>query len=64
MELSNTSPQAIELDPSCSGQGHSNRPGAGPGYKNTEPGSIITVLRVPFKVCLLRSADAKYGKVV
>ena len=29
MELPNTSPQAIEPNPSCWGQGHSNRPDIG-----------------------------------
>ena len=32
--------------------------------QNTEPGSIFTVLRVPFVICLFRGADAKSGKVV
>ena len=47
MELPNTSPQAIELNPSCSGQAHFNRPDTGPGYKNTEPRFILAILRVP-----------------
>ena len=37
MELPNTSPQAAELNPSCLGQAHPNRPGTGPGHKNMEP---------------------------
>ena len=64
MELPNTSPQAIELNPSCSGQAHFNRPGTGPEYENTEPGRSFAVFRVPFMGCPLRSADAKSGKVV
>ena len=56
VESPNTSPQAAKLNPSCSGQAHVNRPGTGPGYKNTEPGSILTVQRIPFMVCPLRSA--------
>ena len=44
-------------------QAHPNRPGTGPGYKNTEPESILTVLRIPFIVCPLRREDAKSGKV-
>ena len=36
----------------------------GPGYENTEPGCILTILRVPSIVCPLRSADGKFGKVV
>ena len=47
MESPNTSPQAVELDPSGSGQAHSNRTGTGLGYENMEPGCILTVLRVP-----------------
>ena len=46
MESPNTSPQAIELNPSCLGQAYSNRPAIGPGYKNTELGCTLTVLRV------------------
>ena len=37
-ELSNTSLQAIELNPSCLGQAHSNRPRTGHEYENMEPG--------------------------
>ena len=47
MESPNTSPQTIEVNPSCSGQAHFNRPGTGPGYKNTEPRFILAILRVP-----------------
>ena len=50
MESPNTSPQAIEFNPSCSGQAHSSRPGTGHGYENTEPGCVFTVLRVPSKI--------------
>ena len=64
MESLNTSPQAVELNPSCSEQAHPNRPGTGPGHKSTEPGSIFTILRFPFVICPFRSADAKSGKVV
>ena len=63
-ESPNTSPQAVELNPSCLGQARFNRPGTGPKYKSTEPGSIFTILRISFIVCTLRSADAKSGKVV
>ena len=63
MELSNTSLCANKLDPSCSGQAHSNRPGTGPGYTNTEPGCNVKVLRVAFIICPLRSADAQSGKL-
>ena len=34
------------------------------GLKNTEPGCIFVVLRVPSIICSLRSADAEFGKVV
>ena len=64
MESPNTSPQAVELKPSCSGQAHANRPGTGLGHKSTEPGSTFTVLRFPFVICPFRGADAKSGKVV
>ena len=39
--MESPSPQAVEFNPSCSGPAHPNRPGTGPGYKNTEPGSIL-----------------------
>ena len=64
MESPNTSPQVVELNPRYSGQTHANRTGTGPEYKNMEPGSILTVLCIPFMVCLLRSADAKSSKGV
>ena len=64
MESPNTSSQAVKLNPSCSGQAHPNRPGTSPGHKNTEPERIFTVFCIPFMICLLRSADAKSGKVV
>ena len=32
------------------------------GHKSTEPGSIFTVLRVPFVICPFRSADAKFAQ--
>ena len=55
MEFPNTSLQAIELNLSCLGQAYSDMPAIGPGYKNMEPRSILTVLCVPFIVCPLRS---------
>ena len=64
MESPNTSPQAVELNPSCLGQAHSNRLGTSPGYKKTEPGCKLTILHVPFIACPLISADSKSGKVV
>ena len=67
MELANTNPLVIELDPSCSGQAHSdyyNRPGIGHGYESTEPRCILTVFRVPFTIRSMRGANAKFGKVV
>ena len=64
MESPNTSSQAVELNPSYSGQAHPNGPGTVSGNKDTELGSIFTVLRHPIMICLLRSADTKSGKVV
>ena len=52
------------INPSCLGQAHPNRPETGPGYKNTEPGSILTILCIPFMVCPLKRADTKSGKVI
>ena len=43
IESTNTSLQAIGLNPSCSGQAYFNRPDMGHGYKSTEPGCISTV---------------------
>ena len=63
MESPNTSSQAVELNPSCLGQSHPNKPGTGPGHKNTESGRSFTVLRILFIICPLRSADDKSGKV-
>ena len=62
--IANTSPKAVELNPSCLEQAHSNRPGTGSGYKNTNLGSILKILRVQFMVRPLRSTDAKSNKVV
>ena len=64
MESPNINLQSVKLNPSCSGQAHPNRPDTDSGYKNTEPGSILTVLCVPFMVCPLRSANAMSDKVV
>ena len=44
MESPNTSPQEIELNPSCSAQAQSNILGTGPGYENTEPECSFAVL--------------------
>ena len=55
MELPNTSPQAIELNPSCLRQAQSNRPGTGDEYESTNPRCILTVLRVS---SLIRPLDA------
>ena len=59
MDEWNTSPQAVELNPSCLGQACPNRLGTGPGQKNTESGRIFIVLCIPFMVCPLKSTDAK-----
>ena len=55
MESTDISPQAIDLNPSCSGQAHSNRPGTGHGYESTEPECILTLLCIPYIICPLRS---------
>ena len=64
MESPNTSLQVIELNPSCLGQAHPNRPGTGPGYKNTELGCILAVLYFTSIIHLQRSAAALSGKVI
>ena len=64
MELPSTSPQAVELNPSCSVKAHPNKPGTDPGYKNAESGIIFAIFRVPFIICPFRCADATSGKVV
>ena len=63
MESPNTNPQAVELNLSCSRQAHPNMPATGTGYKNMEPGGILTILRVPFIAYTLKSADTKSGKL-
>ena len=62
MESPNTSPRVLELNPSCSGKAHPNRPGT--EYKSREPGKILTILHVLFMVFPLRSANAKSGKII
>ena len=58
-ESPNTSPQAIELNPSCSDQAHLNRPGTSRWYKNkTEAGSFLRILHVPF---IINSYTQKRG---
>ena len=52
------SSQAIELNPSCLRQAHSNSLGTGHGYKSKKPECILTVLCIPSIICPLRSADA------
>ena len=42
MESPRTSLQAIDLNPSCLKQAHSNRPGIGHGFENTEPGRMYS----------------------
>ena len=64
MESPNTSSHTIELNPNCSGQPHSNRPGTVPGYENKDLECILAILCVPFMVCPLRSANAQSGKVI
>ena len=44
IESPNTSPQAIELNPSCSEQAHFNRLDTGHGCESMEPGCTPAVL--------------------
>ena len=57
-KLLNTSLQAIELNPNCLRQAHSNRSGTGYGYENMKPWCILTVLLASYVIHLLRSIDA------
>ena len=43
----NASPQAIELNPRCSGQTHSKGSGNGPGNENMEYGCAFAILCAP-----------------
>ena len=58
MELSNCSLQVVELNSSCSGQAHSNKPGTGYGYESVGPGCTLTVLCISSVICPLRSTNA------
>ena len=51
----NTSPQAVELKPSCLGQAHTNKHGTGPGYKNTEPGCTVFLQYSTFHLWFVHS---------
>ena len=64
----NTNPQAIKLNPSCSGQVHSNRPGTDYGYEITKPGCVLIVLSIPFIIysivpSITLSADATSARL-
>ena len=48
IKLPKGSLQAIDLNTSCSEQPQTNRPSIAYGYKSTDPGCNLTVLRVPF----------------
>ena len=37
MESLSTNPHTVKLNPNCSGQAHSSRPGTSYGYESTEP---------------------------
>ena len=58
MKSPKTSPGAIELNSSCSGQAHSNRLDTSHKYENTEPRCTLTVFCVPSIIRSLKSADA------
>ena len=64
MELPCTPTLAIELNSSCSGPTHSNRPGAGHGYESMELRCTPKELSVPSMIRLLGIADALFGKVI
>ena len=64
MKSLNTGMQAIKFEPNCFGQAHFKRPGIGPAYEITEPGCMLTVLRVSFTPRPTRNADAKSSKVI
>ena len=63
MESLNISPQTIELNPICSRQAQSNRPGISHGHEITMSRFIHTVLRVPSEIRELIRADDKSAKV-
>ena len=58
VKTANASPQAIELNPRCSGQAHSKGPGTGPGNKNMEYGCAFEILCTPSIIRPLSRADA------
>ena len=62
IESSNSSLQAIDLNPSCLKQAHSKRLGVGHGYESTDPGSTLTLLRVPSVIGLL--GDTRLGRSI
>ena len=61
MEFPNTSPEAIDLNASCSKQADSSGLGTGHGCENTEPGCIFTEIRVSSTG--RHQTDAQYSSV-
>ena len=58
--MPNTSPQVIELNPECFGQGHSKGSRTGLGNENMEFGCAFTILCTPSMICPLSHADAQF----
>ena len=57
VETPHASPQAIELNPRCSGQAHSKGPRTGPGNENMEYGCAFGILCAPSMTFRPSSAD-------
>ena len=59
MELPKTNLHAIQLNPSCSGQAHSNRPGTGPEYENYNTPCCIYSLSTQKRRCQVQQGCLK-----
>ena len=64
VKMPNASPQAIELNPKCSGQAHSKGPRTGPGNENREYGCAFRMLCSPFIIRPLSRADAQFRQII
>ena len=56
--IENKTLKSNALDPRCSGQAHSNRPGTVYRYESMEPVRVLTVLSVPYVIRPIKSPDA------